>query len=121
MRALESLLSRELVQAIGKARQEQQKFIREHPEEKPPWIEGNLFASCYEGVSSFALGEPVVSRDKASVPVYLTYREGGQEERWLDVVVLEQTGNQWLVRDIFLNGPWEFRSGPSLRALLTTE
>jgi hypothetical protein len=121
MRSFEPLLSRELVELISHDRSEQQKFIREHPDEKPPWIEGNLFASCYEGVSSYSLGAPTFNDGKASFPVYLTFREGKQEVRWLDVLVLERANTEWRVWDIFLNAPWPFRSGPSLRAILSGE
>lgn len=121
MQSFEPILSRELVELIARDRLEQQKFIREHPDEKPPWIEGNLFASCYEGVTSFSLGAPACHDGKASFPVYLMYREGNQEIRWLDVIVLERVDKEWRVWDIFMNAPWPFRSGPSLRAILTSE
>jgi hypothetical protein len=118
MKTFGPMFSKELVEAISAARREQQKFVREHPDEKPPWCEGNLFASLYEGVSSFSLGAPALNDDKASFPVYLTYREGDHEVRWIDVIVLQRTGKEWRIWDIFLNAPWQFRSGPSLRAVL---
>lgn len=121
MPSLAPLLSAELMELLASARRQQQAFQREHPGEKPPWIEGNLFASCYEGVSSFCLGAASFNQDKASIPVYLTYREGAEEVRWIDVVVLERTGTEWRVWDIFLTAPWEFRPGPSLQAVLASE
>jgi hypothetical protein len=121
MKTLAPLFSRELVDFISAARREQQKFMREHPEDKPPWIEGNLFASNYEGVSSFSLGAPILNDDKASIPVYLEYREGKSVGRWIDVIVLERANKEWLVWDIFMNAPWPFRSGPNLRAILSTK
>lgn len=121
MKEFAPLFSQELNTLIDKARSEQQRFIKEHPDEKPPWIEGNLFASLYEGAHSFTLGAPAYSADKASFPVYLEYREGKEVSKWIDVITLEKVNNQWLVWDIFLNGPWDFRSGPSLRAGLSAE
>ena len=71
MKMFAPLMTNDLVAMIADARREQQGFIKENPDEKPPWIEGNLFASNYEGVSAFKLGEAVLHEDKASIPVYL--------------------------------------------------
>jgi hypothetical protein len=121
MKELAPLLSRELNDLIAKARREQQKFIRGNPNEKPPWIEGNLFASLFEGAHSYSLGTPVFTENNASFPVTLEYRERGKPVRWVDVIALENTNGEWKVRDIFLNGPWDFKAGPSLRAALSSE
>jgi hypothetical protein len=121
MKTFAPLFSRELIDAISNASRVQAKFIHEHPDEKPPWIEGNLFASLYEGVSYFSLGAPTFNDDKASIPVYLEYREKKTVTRWIDVLILQREGKEWRVWDIFLNAPWSFRSGPSLRALLSPD
>jgi hypothetical protein len=121
MTALAPFLSRELIDAIATARQKQETFIHDHPDDKPPWIEGNLFASNDEGVSAYALGTPSVNDDKASIPVYLEYREGSSVVRWIDVIVLQHIGREWRVWDIFMTAPWPFRSGPNLRSILSVE
>lgn len=119
MKVFSPLFCNEINEGIAKARDEQQKFMREHPGDKPPWIEGNLFASLYEGVSSFSLGEPSVDGHKTSIPVYLRYDNGEEHARWIDVIVLEHKDNQHRVWDIFLNGPWGFREGPNVRAMFS--
>lgn len=119
MKVFSPLFCKELNTGIAKARDERQKFMREHPGDKPPWIEGNLFASLYEGVSSFSLGEPSVDGHKTSIPVYLRYDNGEEHARWIDVIVLEHKDNQHRVWDIFLNGPWGFREGPNVRAMFS--
>ncbi len=115
MKVFAPLFCRKINDGIAKAREEQQKFMREHPGDKPPWVEGCLFATLFEGVTSFTLGEPSVDGDKASIPVYLRYDSGEEHARWIDVITLERTNKQWHIWDIFLNGPWEFRGGPSVR------
>ena len=120
MKEFAPLLSRELSDLIAAAGREQQTFIKEQPDEKPPWIEGNLFASNYEGIHSFTLGTPSINENKASIPVYLEYREGKTVVKWIDVIVLEKADKEWRVWDIFMNAPWDFKSGPSLRAMLST-
>lgn len=119
MKEFTPLLSRELNDLIAAARGEQQKFIKDNPDEKPPWIEGSLFVSSFEGAHSFTLGAPSINENKASIPVYLEYREGKTTVKWIDVIVLENADKEWRVWDIFMNAPWPFRSGPSLRAMLS--
>lgn len=121
MKVFSPLLSRELIDLIAAARREQQKFIKDNPDEKPPWIEGSLFVSSFEGAHSFTLGTPSINENKASIPVYLEYREGKTVVKWIDVIVLENADKEWRVWDIFMNAPWPFRSGPSLRAMLSKE
>ena len=121
MKQLGPLLSKELNNLIAAARKEQQKFIKDNPDEKPPFIEGNLFGSMFEGMHSFSLGQPAFNDEKASIPAYLEYREGQTVVKWIDVIVLEKAGEQWLVADIFLNGPWDFKAGPSLKSVLSSE
>lgn len=121
MKEFAPLLSREVNDLIAAARREQQKFIKDNPDEKPPWVEGSLFVSSYEGAHSFTLGSPSIHENKASIPVYLEYREDRTVVKWIDVIVLEDTDKEWRVWDIFMNAPWPFRSRPSLRAMLSKE
>lgn len=119
MKTFAPLLSPDIVKLLATARTEQQEFQRKNPDEKPPWIEGALFSSLFEGVTAYRLGDTVVSGDKASIPVYWEYTEGGESSRWIDVVTLVRTGDSWQIWDIFFNAPWDFRPGPSLRAVLS--
>jgi len=121
MKTLAPLLSAELVKLIASARRKQEESIRKNPDDKPPWIEGNLFASNYEGVSSFRLGVPTINAGKASFPAYLEYRDREHVVRWIDVIVLERANGTWRVWDIYMNAPWPFRSGPNLRSILSGE
>jgi hypothetical protein len=119
MKTFAPLFVPEIVTLLGAARVEQAEFQRKNPDEKPPWIEGALFSSLFEGVTAYRLGEPLVSADKASIPVYWEYTEGGETSRWIDVVTLIRSGERWKVSDIFFCAPWDFRPGPTLRAVLS--
>jgi hypothetical protein len=119
MKTFAPLLTSEVISLIEAARTEQAEFQKKNPEEKPPWIEGALFSSLFEGVTAYRLGEPLVSGDKASIPVYWEYTEGGETSRWIDVLILARSGETWKVADIFFCAPWDFRSGPTLRAVLS--
>jgi hypothetical protein len=119
MKTFSPLLTPEIVALIGAARAEQDDFRKKNPDEKPPWVEGALFSSLFEGVTSYRLGDPVASGDRASIPVYWEYSEGGETSRWIDVLSLTRTGDTWKVADIFFCAPWDFRPGPTLRTVLS--
>lgn len=121
MRTFAPLLTPEIITLLGAARVEQKEFRQKNPGEKPPWIEGALFSSLFEGVSAYRLGDVLVSGDKASIPVYWEYTQDGETSRWIDVVTLVRSGDIWQIADIFFAAPWDFRPGPSLRAVLSAQ
>jgi hypothetical protein len=120
-KALSPLLSSDLQRLFEAARIEQAKAIAEHPDEKPPWADGDLFTSLFEGATSFRLGRPKRRGEYTDVPVRLAYRGGGAVSRWEDTLVLIRTGDGWRVWDIKLNGDWQFKNGASLRGVLSAD
>src|SRR5262245_51535624 len=52
-RTLSPYLSERLKTLITRARAVQDRAMREHPDEKPPWADGCLFASLFEGPRRF--------------------------------------------------------------------
>jgi hypothetical protein len=121
MKTFGPLFVPDIVTLLGAARAEQVEFQKKNPDEKPPWIEGALFSSLFEGVTAYHFGEPLVSGDKASIPVYWEYTEGSETSRWIDVVTLAKSGETWKVSDIFFCAPWDFRPGATLRAVLSAK
>jgi hypothetical protein len=120
MKALTPLITSDLNELFEAARKTQAQFIKDHPDEKPPWADGDLFTSLFEGAQSFRLGRPIANGDRVEVPVHLTYHQGGSTTRWSDVIVLVRDKNLWLVSDILLKGEWAFKSGDSLRKNLSS-
>ncbi len=76
------LLERSLGQLIEAARLEQVEFIKEHPDEKPPWIEGDLFSSLFEGAQTFRIVATRVRGRRTEVDVNLEYKE--KARKWFD-------------------------------------
>ncbi|MCP3675806.1 MAG: hypothetical protein GY829_15245 [Gammaproteobacteria bacterium] len=75
---------------------------------KPPWIDGNLFASLHEGIHKFEFGKPVINGEMLVIPVYLEhYRENDRVE-WIDILVLKKQEGVWMVHDIKYCGTWVF-------------
>jgi len=117
MERLGPLMTAGLRGAIGKARELQAAQMREAPDEKPDWIEGDLFSSSFEGVTSWELGEVFAApTTDGLVKVRQTYSEAGQSPvKWTDTLVFKNDGKTWLLDDILLGGEWAFKPGASLR------
>jgi hypothetical protein len=106
---LQPRLSSKLVSLIEAARAEQAAFMKKNPDEKPPWIEGDLFTSLFEGAQTHAEGEARLSGDKAEVQVSFTYTEGGDTTKWTDTLILTKSpAGNWLVDDVRYGGGWDF-------------
>ena len=118
LRTLSPLLIDDLIQLFEKAKQTQAQFVKEHPDEKPPWGDGDLFTSLFEGAQRFRLGKLTMRGVYAEVPVSLSYHQGGSTSRWTDVLILTWTKNGWRVSDILMKGEWQFKNGESLRKIL---
>ena len=121
-RQLGTLLSRGLQDAIAGARREQGKFIGAHSDEKPPWVDGDLFSSLFEGATSYRIGKVDQKDGHADVVVTLTFddRKGGTHI-WNDRLVLAQENSSWVVDDLEYGGNWPFANKGSLRRLLTPD
>jgi hypothetical protein len=118
MKSFRPLLSKELDRLIAEARAEQDASAKKNPDEKPPWIEGALFSSLFEGITRGRLGQGCAENEYFTAPVYWEFTRGGETARWIDLVVLGKEGGAWKVRDVIYGAPWDFRPGPSLRSVL---
>jgi hypothetical protein len=97
LRELSPLISNDLQELFAAAVKTQTTFIQQHPDEKPPWGDGHLFSSLFEGAQSFKLGSPVMRGKRAEVPVHLVYAQGGSTTSWSDLLVLQKVGSRWRV------------------------
>jgi hypothetical protein len=116
--ALGPFLSRELRELLTLARQRQAAEIRRHPGDKPPWDDGDLFSSLFEGAQYFKVDAASVSTNNATVRVHLR-RDGTAVIRWTDTFVLTLTTEGWCISNITMGGEWAFKRGKTLRKILT--
>lgn len=115
---LAPFLNPKLQQLVSTAKREQAKYIKQHPDEKPPWIEGDLFSSLFEGAQSFVIGPVRIKGPRAEVDINLENREGGSIVQWSDTLILQRDESGWRVWDIVFKGDWQFKTGNSLRGVL---
>jgi hypothetical protein len=120
MRRLRPYLSGGLRSLFARAYKEQAKAMREHPDEKPPLVDGCLFSCSFEGPKQFKVGGTKVAGRFA----YVAVEQGSEPEasaRWTDTLVLVKERGRWLVWDVRMGCTWDFRMGPTLRAMLSSK
>ena len=121
-RQMTPLLSRAMQDAFGKARREQDKFSTEHPGEKPPFVDGDLFTSLFEGATSYRIAKIDTDNTHADVIVALKYSDPkGHDVEWTDRLVLVQENEHWVVEDLEYGGNWDFANHGSLRQSLISD
>ena len=100
------------------AKKIQLEIKKNHPDEKPPWIEGNIFSSLFEGPDHYSIKKIKIKNEEARVSLELENRQSGEIIRWTDVILLKNVGSQWLISDILFKGSFEFKTGQSLSEVL---
>ena len=119
LKLLSPYLTKELRMLFEKMQLEQKRFIAQNSADmKPPWIEGDMFTSLFEGAQSFKIGKVKRRSIYTDVSVNLEYKENGETSQWTDTLVLVKTKEGWRVWDILLKGDWQFKAGSSLRQML---
>jgi hypothetical protein len=118
IKLLNPYLSKSLQDLFAKAIEEQEKFSREYPREKPPLADGCLFSCAFEGPARYTIGKHRISGRFAYVPIIQSDSEK-TELRWTDTLVLVKEGGAWRVWDVRMGCKSPFRMGPTLRAMLT--
>jgi hypothetical protein len=118
MRRLRPYLSRALRSLFARAQKEQASAMREHPDEKPPFVDGCLFSCMFEGPKQFKVGRPRVSGRFAYVAIEQS-SEPEASAKWTDTLVLVKERGRWLVWDVRMGCTWDFRMGPTLRVMLS--
>jgi hypothetical protein len=122
LKSLAPFLSDDLRRLFEKARDKQKRFVEENSaDEKPPWADGDLFTSLFEGAQTFKIGKAKTRGAYTQISVHLKYRENGETARWNDTLVLVETNEGWRVWNILLNGDWQFKNGSDLRRILGAE
>jgi hypothetical protein len=121
MSAYAPMFSQGLIDAIERARVEQQDFIRQHPDEKPPYIEANLFGSLFEGITALEGVAMKSGSAQTTLSVALAYDDKqNAPARWKDDVLLRCERGQWRIDDVEYHGGWDFAPRGRLRKGLET-
>lgn len=118
LRAISLYLSPDIISLIKRNQKYQAVFIKERPNEKPPWIEGDLFSSLFEGVTSHRVGRTRSVNGSTHIDINLDYSDGINFSKWTDIAILKKIGGKWRITNIVYTGNWPFKSGTSLLNVL---
>lgn len=115
MTALAPLLSDELRQSMESARAWQkgeiERMQREGSEDKPPFIEGDLFGSLFEGAQSTRAVAVSEADGRIRVTLDRSYGGDGDRVQWQDRAVLVRSGDGYRLDDVEYGGDWAFQAG----------
>lgn len=117
MRALAPLLTTQLRDALESARDWQRGEIERMrlagSDDKPPFVEGDLFSSLFEGAQTARAAAAARDQDRVLVTLDRSYGEGDDVVRWRDRAVLKRVGGVYLLDDVEYGGDWAFQAGTS--------
>jgi hypothetical protein len=106
-------LSSDLLHLIRDAQEHQARLAKENPAEKPPFADGDLFSSNFEGATRFTVGAVEPREDGFRVAVRFEYadpRDPKRLARWEDAVFLKWEGARLALDDVEFLAPWPFAS-----------
>jgi hypothetical protein len=112
------MLTHELVAALERARAERDLSLKEHPGDKPPYVEGALFSSLFEGYTHARPLTVATEGDQARVPVCFAYADDSGRTEWTDTVGLVRQDGTWRIDDVVYGGQWDFANTGTLRGAL---
>lgn len=117
MQALAPLLTPELRQSMEAARAWQSAEIArmqaQGSEDKPPFIEGDLFSSLFEGAQTARAVAFTRRGDRIVVTLDRSYGAGADRVQWQDRALLRRVGERYRLDDIEYGGDWAFQAGTS--------
>jgi len=72
------------------------------PDDKPPFAEGDLYSSVFEGPTRFVLERHELAATRAVIQVRFFYDDRGVADRvgWVDTIHLARHADRWLIEDI---------------------
>ena len=118
---LSPFLSEQLIVLFINAKNDQRKFIKDYPDEKPPLIEGDLFSSLFEGPGEFQVSHRETHGDSLRIFVNFSYSDPehpGDIFQWTDAVILEKRNDSFMIVNIEFSGDWPFKTGNDLLGII---
>ena len=112
--AVRPYLDTTLVRLLIEARQARDSVARLVPREKPPFIDGDLFSSLFEGNTSFGIRRIDQRGDTALAVMAFTNAMQPPTVRWTDTLVIVPRANpapkspQFVIADLRYGAAWDF-------------
>lgn len=119
--ALAPYLSGELRSLLAEARAVSVAEAVARPDEKPPYVEGDLFTSLFEGPTRFEIVGDTPGGTAGRVAVRFSYDRTSPPVVWTDTVVVADEDGRPVVADVIYGGTWQVANRGSLAASLHRE
>lgn len=84
------------------------------PDEKPAFVEGDLFSSVFEGYTSFRVMPALPGDAPFVVPIEFADERARPTVRWTDTAVVVVERGRLVVQDIRYGGTWDFANKGTL-------
>jgi hypothetical protein len=88
------------------------------PDEKPPFADGDLFSSLFEGPTAFRVVDDQERGDTHRIAVRFTSRQKSDSVSWQDTVVVVPDDGEFAIADVEYGGRWKFAAQGTLRSNL---
>lgn len=108
---LASFVTPELLDLFVAAMAGEDCYAKKNNYEGPPFIEGDLFSSLFEGATSATYQLVNQQADRATVEIEWTHDDKNIAPEpfvWKDRVFLDRTAKGWLIADFAHLGTWDF-------------
>ncbi|WP_374437837.1 hypothetical protein [Inhella sp.] len=117
LQQLRPWLGRELLCLLQAAGELRDRAAAAQPDEKPPFVEGDLFSSVFEGPQRLTLGPLKRGQQQSLLDLHFEADTGAQPPlfRWTDRAHLRLEGGRWVLVDIEYRAPIEFGNRGRLR------
>jgi len=118
----EPYISPELEKLLMEAAWAEARYARANPD-SPPMVEGDLFSSNFEGITTFHVSGCSITRAAAQCRVQLHYavqspRPQDKPVDWTDTVTLMQAPSGWRIDNIAFGGKWAFGNHGAVKSVL---
>ena len=117
---LTPFLSDTLRSLLAAARQLSDAEAAKSPDEKPPFVEGDLFSSLFEGPTSVEVSADSARGGQRVASVRMTSNGANPPVTWVDRAVLVRQRDRYVIDDIEYGGQWDFANKGTLRASLVS-
>ena len=117
---LSPYLSDTLRSLLAAARKRSDTEAAKAPNEKPSFVEGDLFSSLFEGPNAVEVLPDSARGDQRVAPVKMTANDANPPVTWIDRAILVRRGDRYVIDDIEYGGTWDFANKGTLRATLVS-
>ncbi len=122
--AVQPYLDSTLVRLLTDARRARDFALRQSPDEKPPFVEGDLFSSLFEGNTSFGIRRVSAIGDTTFAIMAFTNAMQPPTVKWTDTLVIvarpsaRSKSPQFVIVDLRYGAGWDFGNRGALLANL---